>query len=135
MLHDELISTLVEFISANWEESIVQMIVDHGVTGAKSKPPKIKGHIPDLYARVTNDTCIIGEAKTPKDFESDRSQEQIVCFLEYADKNQCVFLLSVPFTYHVAASGRIEYLASSNGYKLNGYVVHELGVRKLRASN
>lgn len=135
MLHDELVSILVEFISAKWDESIVQILVDHGVTGAKSRPPRIEGYIPDLYARIISDTCIIGEAKTPKDFESDRSQEQIVCFLKYAHENRCVFFLSVPFMYHLAALGRIEYLASSNGYKLNGYVIHELGCRKLRASN
>jgi hypothetical protein len=135
MLHDELVSTLVEFISAKWDESIVQMLVDHGVTGVKSRPPRIEGHIPDLYARIADNTCIIGEAKTPKDFESDRSQKQIECFLKYADENQCMFFLSVPFMYHVAAFGRIEYLASSSGYKLNGYIVHEIGFRKLRASN
>ncbi len=85
MLHDDLVSRLVEFISEKWKESIVEMLVDHGVTGTKSRPPKIGGHIPDLYARIACETCIIGEAKAPKDFETDRSQEQIVCFLKYAE--------------------------------------------------
>jgi len=135
MLHDELVSRLVEFVFEEWKESIVQMLVDHGITGAKSRPPKIGGYIPDLYARIANETCIIGEAKTPKDFETDRSQEQIVSFLKYADENKCMFFLSVPFMYHLAASGRIEYLIKLNGYKINVYIVHELGCRKFCASN
>lgn len=135
MLHDELVSTLVEFVSGIWDESIVLILVDHGVDNFKLRPPEIGGHIPDLYARIADDICIIGEAKTPKDFESARSQKQIECFLKYADENHCIFYLSIPFLYHIAASGRIEYIAKINGYSLNGYVVHELGCRKLRASN
>jgi hypothetical protein len=37
--------------------------------------------------------------------------------------------------YHLAASGRIKYLAVSNGYKINGYIVHELGFRVVCANN
>ncbi len=135
MLHNDLVARLVEFVSEKWNESIVQMLVDHGVSGAKLRPPKLGSHIPDLYARLARETCIIGEAKTPRDFETDRSQEQIVCFLRYADENKCMFILAVPFMYHLAASGRIKYLAVSNGYKINGYIVHELGFRVVCANN
>gem|GEM_PF-2578923 len=52
-------------------------------------PPKIDGHIPDVYAAaLIDERIVIGEAKTPIDLESPRTQEQLTAFINFLDKHQ-----------------------------------------------
>ena len=79
------------------------------------KPPRINGHVPDVYAvDVPPCTTIIGEAKTRQDLETERSREQIATFLDYLSRRaNGVFVLAVPL--EVAATARGLVAAVSGG--------------------
>ena len=52
-------------------------------------PPKIDGHILDVYAKtLVGESVVIGESKTPLDLESPRTKEQLTAFINYLDKRQ-----------------------------------------------
>lgn len=75
----------------------------------REKPPRINGHVPDVYATDVPPTItIIGEAKTPRGLETARSREQIGCFLDYlAVRSNGVFILAVPLEATATARGII----------------------------
>ena len=58
----------------------------------------IDGYVPDVFVTdVPITTTLIGEAKTRRDLETDRSRRQITAFLSYlANTPQGIFVLSVP---------------------------------------
>lgn len=132
MRHHDLLNALINFIVETWNEDIEIMYIDHEFCESNTQPPKIGKYIPDVYAIVGKGTCIVGEAKTINDFESERSQSQLLCFLEYSSRNNCCFCTSVPFIFHRSVSSRLEYVIKANNLNINGYVVHEFGSRRLR---
>lgn len=75
----------------------------------REKPPRINGHVPDVYAVDAPPTVmIVGEAKTQKDLETIRSREQIGCFLDHlAVRPNGVFILAVPLEAAATARGII----------------------------
>lgn len=129
MLHGDLILVLKKFIQKTWT-SVEMITVDHLPEG-QEKPPKINQHRPDVYAKRRNDSSIIGEAKTSKDFESARSQEQIISFLKYADEYGCIFCLAVPSAYQMTAISRLNYLMTVEALTVEAYVIHSEGVRRV----
>lgn len=75
----------------------------------RERPPRINGHVPDVYAvDVPPTMAIIGEAKTQRDLETDRSRKQIGCFLDHlvAQRNG-VFVLAVPLEAAMTARGLV----------------------------
>lgn len=69
------------------------------------RPAMIGGYVPDIFAIDTPETCrIIGEAKTPLDCETARSQQQFVAFLSHLSRfPNAVFYLAVPWFYRSRA--------------------------------
>ena len=63
------------------------------------RPPKIEGHVPDVFVTdVPTTMTLIGEAKTQRDIDTEHSRQQIFAFLSYLSKTpQGIFVLSVPF--------------------------------------
>ncbi len=60
------------------------VLLDLPSKGPSGRPPAINGHIPDLYVdEKTSSLLVVGEAKTARDLESERSEKQISAFLEY----------------------------------------------------
>lgn len=69
--------------------STFSISVDCSFATSYPHPPRISGHIPDVYAKkIIGQTVIIGEAKTPIDLESPRTKEQLTAFIKYLDKYQ-----------------------------------------------
>ncbi len=83
----------------------------------RDKPRPVAGYIPDVFAVDAPETVrILGEAKTPIDFESERSCRQIKAFLLHLARVQNgAFYLSVPSSYRARASGLIAGWANEVG--------------------
>jgi hypothetical protein len=79
--------------------------VDSVESTRESKPPRILGHVPDVYVvDVPTTFTIIGEAKTIRDIQTERSREQIAAFLEFlALRPNSTFILAVPLPATIIA--------------------------------
>lgn len=105
-LHKELVNAMYQWISFQWfNGDSWQVFVDDGDAKTGPRPPAVQGHRPDVYGRLHGSTgVIIGEAKTPRDLETQRSQDQLSAYLRYcADSNDSCLVVAVPWT-HVAAA-------------------------------
>lgn len=80
----------------------------------RDKPYRFGGFMPDVFAIDAPETCrIIGEAKTPVDFESERSQMQIASFLSHLSKfPNSYFYLGVPWRSAARARSVLDSLAA-----------------------
>jgi hypothetical protein len=89
----------------------IMVLADHRSYGV-NQPPMIGGHKPDVFAQDVPETFrIIGEAKTPKDFEEDRSMRQIKAFLDHlALYPNSSFYLAVPWLLQPRANNVIRGL-------------------------
>jgi hypothetical protein len=69
------------------------------------RPPRIAGHVPDVYAtNVPTTTTLIGEAKTQSDLENDHSRQQITAFLRYLSHTPSgILVISVPLAASTTA--------------------------------
>jgi hypothetical protein len=76
------------------------------------KPSRIDGFVPDVYAfDAPLTTIIIGEAKTRRDLETDRSRKQITAYLSFlAHQETGIFILAVPWHARRRAHALVEAL-------------------------
>ncbi len=74
------------------------VFADHRGFGV-NQPPMIGGYKPDLFVQDVPETFrVIGEAKTPTDFNDDRSMRQIAAFLHHLSLYpNASFYLAVPW--------------------------------------
>jgi hypothetical protein len=97
--HASLVLALIEFAALELGPLADLAVRDDSVRPMRGeRPPRINGHVPDLYAtNVPTTATLIGEAKTRADLETERSQGQIAAFLEYlAHTPGSIFVLGVP---------------------------------------
>jgi hypothetical protein len=82
-----------------------------------NKPWKVGAYVPDVIAVDSPETCrIIGEAKTPGDFETVRSQRQVAAFLsDLATAPRPHFYLAVPWVYSSRAGRLLADLVTAAG--------------------
>ena len=82
--HVRLVETLIEVVESNHRPpGGLALFADHHRFGA-DLPPFIGGFRPDLFASDVPATFhILGEAKTAKDLETERSQRQLLAFLDH----------------------------------------------------
>ena len=75
------------------------ILVDLPESDVRSRPPKIGAHVPDVFVRIgEKDLLIIGEAKTPKDFERTHTTSQLAAFLrECSNYRNSHLVLAVPW--------------------------------------
>lgn len=86
-LHEHLVRRLVEFVNQESHGNLA-LYVDGTFFSDYPRPPNIGGSIPDLYGRKIDRTLeIIGEAKTPKDWESQHTRDQIESYIQYLAKS------------------------------------------------
>jgi hypothetical protein len=66
-----------------------------------NRPPMVGGFVPDVYAHDLPITSrIVGEAKTERDFETDRSRLQLAAFLDHLCLyQQSTFYVAVPWAF------------------------------------
>jgi hypothetical protein len=82
--HVLLVERLVALVeSRHWTKQGIMIFADHH-SFAGNLPPMIGGYKPDLLAQDLPCTFqVIGEAKTAKDFEDERTVRQIKAFLDH----------------------------------------------------
>lgn len=105
-LHVDLVRTVIEAIQSDHRDAYSLLLFADLPTFGRDRPQPVRGYIPDVFAIDTPETVrIIGEAKTPTDFESERSCRQIKAFLSHLSRvEHGIFYLSVPWTYRARAS-------------------------------
>jgi len=83
--HREFVVNIVEWINAERNpKSNLVILADDGVGRPESKPQKINGYFPDVFAKEPgNANVIIGEAKTANDVEHSHTERQVAAFLSY----------------------------------------------------
>ncbi len=88
-------------------------------------PLTFDGHRPDVLGQNgRSGREIIGEAKTPKDLDTDRSQRQIQSFLKRAaESHERAFVISTQWDYVRYADSVIKHLCSINGMATPNYGV------------
>ena len=96
--------------------SVVESLIRVDDGSDKGRPPKIGGHIPDLYYNWES-LMIIGEAKTPLDLERPHSLKQYTSFLKDCEKHQgtAVFFLFTDWRHGVSAENAMVHLKSMMG--------------------
>jgi len=97
--HAGLVRSIVQFAEGEFGSLENVDVRDDAIRPMRGeKPPRIVGYIPDVYAiNVPTTRTLIGEAKTPTDLESHRSQLQIAAFLEFLARTPSgIFVLAVP---------------------------------------
>lgn len=112
-LHEHMVRRIVQEVSGRFGHLYSFSICADLIQFGRNKPVRVGGFTPDVYARDVPETCrVIGEAKTPVDFESERSQAQIAAFLRHLSAfPSSHFFLAVPWPYANRARSRIEDLA------------------------
>ena len=97
--HVDLVERLVATVEQRHQTSRgIVVFADHHRFGI-NQPPTIGGFKPDVFAQDLPETFrIIGEAKTPADFRSERSLHQIEAFLDHLSLYaNSTFYLAVPW--------------------------------------
>lgn len=98
--HMVLVERMADWVAAELlGGNAAPILLDSGFGWHTSRPPAIEGYVPDLYVddKMLR-LLVIGEAKTPRDLESGRSEAQIRAFLEYcAMQSDSLFVLAVPW--------------------------------------
>lgn len=117
-LHRNLVNIMYRWISRVWfDGDDAAVFVDDGKTSTGPAPPAILGHRPDVYAQSPGLTgVIVGEAKTPGDLESPRSQKQLSAYLSYcAGLPDSRLVVAVPWTHETSARALLRTIKKSNG--------------------
>lgn len=96
------------------------------------RPPPLPRFVPDVYATdVPTTRIVVGEAKTAKDLERDRSHEQIASFLEYlTDTPGSLFILAVPLDCAPRARNLLRELAPGVGVTPATEVIDDLNLER-----
>ena len=115
--HANLVRALVAWIAEEYlegEEGAV--LTDSSGVSSSGLPPRIGGYVPDAYAPLTSSgCCIIGEAKTAKDFENRHSLAQFEAFLDYCEHSpDSIFVLAVPWHSVCRARNVLLFLRRKN---------------------
>lgn len=125
MPESERHARLVKAIIAHLEERVGTIsdiaIRDDSIRPLRGeRPPKLPRFIPDVYATdVPTTKTMIGEAKTARDLETDRSQMQIASFLEHLSHTpNGLFILAVPPDRKARAKWLLAKLAGPLGVNM-----------------
>jgi hypothetical protein len=113
--HVNLVERLVATVEQRHQTSRgIVVFADHHKFGI-NQPPMIGGYKPDVFAQDLPETFrVIGEAKTPDDFKSERSLRQIEAFLNHlALYENSTFYLAVPWFLKPRANYVIRDLSRS----------------------
>lgn len=110
--HVRLVEMLIDTVGqrhANRHDVVI--FADHPRFGI-DRPAQIGGFTPDLFASDVPATFrVVGEAKTAFDLETERSQRQLVAFLNHLSLYpQSTFYLAVPWLIAPRAHGLLRML-------------------------
>ncbi|RXG84832.1 hypothetical protein [Bradyrhizobium zhanjiangense] len=127
--HIRLVEYLIQIVEARHKTARGIMIFADHHDYAGNRPPMIGGFKPDVFAHdLPPSFRIIGEAKTAKDFEEERSRRQIQAFLEHlALYPNSSFYLAVPWFVKPKANYAIKELRQSEHTNVRIEVVTVMG--------
>ena len=93
------------------------------------KPPMIGNYRPDLYFRHNN-TLIIGEAKTIKDYETKHSKDQYITYLQECQKftGEALLVLCSSWTISLSYKTLIRFIKRQNGFDTKVVIISENGI-------
>jgi hypothetical protein len=116
-LHLQMVRQIVREVAARHGDLYSLVILADLTDYGRNKPMRVGGYVPDVFAIDAPETCrIIGEAKTPGDFETERSQRQVSAFLSHlATAPRAYFYLAVPWVYASRAGALLNDLINASG--------------------
>jgi hypothetical protein len=116
-LHASIVRRLCSEIKATYSDRYAFALLADLPEFGRNKPYTIGGYIPDVFGIDVPETVrVIGEAKTPADFESDRSQRQIAAFLKHLSVfPSSEFFLGLPLPYVIRGRSLLNSIAQSVG--------------------
>lgn len=106
-IHVALVQLILSLLSPSVAGGDYAVSTDNAGESRNRRCPVIGGYIPDVYAVATRDLQmrVIGEAKVGKDFESPRTEPQMLTFLSFlATFERATLIFAVPFKLLPAAS-------------------------------
>jgi hypothetical protein len=98
--HIKLVSALVTWISTQYFSGDKgRLLIDSPEYTALSKPKRIDGYVPDIFAlKLLGGGIVIGEAKTARDLDNKHTRYQIEAFMKYcAIRPGSVLVIAVPW--------------------------------------
>lgn len=119
--HARLVKAIIAYLEERFGTISEMLVRDDSIRPLRGeRPPKLPRFIPDVYATdVPTTKTMIGEAKTAKDLETDRSQMQIASFLEHlAYTPNGLFILAVPPDRKARAKRLLTKLAGPLGVNM-----------------
>lgn len=110
--HVLLVKAIIEKISSLDPQAVI--FADTSLYAATDRPPKIGGHVPDVYARIGMlHQAVIGEAKTRKDLENEHTMSQLRAYLSHCCTNPGTLLvLAVPWDMRAFVNNCLNRLKS-----------------------
>ncbi len=99
-VHAALVERMAERIAGEYFGGDTAAILLDSASGRSTgRPPAVGGHVPDLYVDARKHRLLVlGEAKTTRDLETERSERQIGAFLQYCSlHDNALFVLAVPW--------------------------------------
>ena len=76
-----------------------KILTDSRQFSQSGKPPRLNGHIPDLFvAKHSGRGAIVGEAKTAQDLENPHTHAQLVAYMSWCDqRGDSLLVVAVPW--------------------------------------
>lgn len=99
-VHAELICALERWIEATPSiHGKAVSLVANSLATKHSQPPNVLGSVPDVFLHCAHESfALIGEAKTPRDLETQRSKAQFLNYLEFLKGyDRGILLVAVPW--------------------------------------
>ena len=106
--HIELVKHLEHYIRKTHEPPGGFVLYSDIGGGVENSPQMVNGYIPDIIASDVPSTFqVIGEARTPRDLNSNRSRKQILAFLDFLSLYpKSYFYLAIP-TFSLPNANRL----------------------------
>ncbi len=110
--HIRLVSSLVKWIAdAHFGGDMGHILVDSPDRDARTKPPRVGDAFPDAYATLPSGGVVIGEAKTPRDMQTEHTEVQLRSYLHACSLSpDSVFVFGVPWEYAATAHNLLKLL-------------------------
>lgn len=112
-IHNSLVIAMSDWIAKKYcDGDHGSILVDKPENTPDSKPPKIFGHMPDVYTKgCTKFGLIVGEAKRGDDIERTHTEHQIEAYLKHCKLvDDAVLVFAVPWYMTRCARSLIEMI-------------------------
>ena len=114
--HRRLVRSLRQWIATKFFADDTGLILIDAADGKPlTKPPRIYGFVPDVFARIFDNGLVIGEAKTANDLQNRHTQAQFTAYLRRcAEDKGSLFVVAVPWRVERSAKNLLRNLQRRN---------------------